>query len=54
MFKLFKFQWNTEKLKYWKLALGPGLGSIAPVSLINLMWYNRYTTNILKVYENYV
>ena len=34
--------------------LGPGLGLIAPLSLINLMWYNRYTTNILKIYEKYM
>ena len=50
----FKYQWKNEKLKYWKVGLGPGLGLIAPLSLINLMWYNRYTTNILKIYEKYM
>ena len=48
---LFKFHWNIEKFKYWNLGLGPGLGSISPPSSINLISYNKYTTNILKTYE---
>ena len=47
---LFKFQWHIEKyLK--KLGLAPGFNSMSPLSLNNLMWYNRYATNILKIYE---
>ena len=47
---LFKFQWHIEK--YLKeLGLGPGFNSMSPLSLVNLMWYNRYTTNVLKIYE---
>ena len=54
---LFKFQWHIEKhLK--ELDLGPGSNSMSPLNLINLMWnnryttnrYNRYTTNILKIF----
>ena len=40
-------------MKYLKeLGLGPGFSSMSPLSLINLMWYNRYTTNILKYMKN--
>ena len=43
---LFNFQWHIKEL-----GLEPGCSSMSPLSLINLMWYNWYTTNILRIYE---
>ena len=45
---LFKFQWHIEKFLK-ELGLGPGFNSMPSLSLINGVWYKRYTVKIYKI-----